>query len=89
MKIAPKLDLLKEECKELRFVFPLTWCYGVYNTCEYSEFNEFLANLSDVKSDHELKVISSLYEKNEERYKKLIEIKTKKDEKKKKETTEK
>lgn len=89
VKIAPKLDLLKEECKELRFVFPLTWCYGVYNTCEYSEFNEFLANLSEVKSDHELKVISSLYEKNEERYKKLIEIKAKKDEsKKKKETTE-
>lgn len=91
VKVAPKLDLLKEnDCKELRLVFPLTWCYGVYNTCEFSEFNDFLTNLSEVKSDHELKVISSLYEKNEERYKKLIEIKTKKDEsKKKKETTEK
>lgn len=78
VRIAPKLDLLKEkDCKELKLVFPLTWCFGVYNTCEYSEFNDFLLTLSDVKTDQELKVISSLFEKNEDRYKKLIELKKK------------
>lgn len=87
VRIAPKLDLLKEkECKELRLVFPLTWCFGVYNTCEYSEFNDFLSNLSEIKSDHDLKVISSLFEKNEDRFKKLLEVKKKEEKKSKKET---
>lgn len=80
VKIASKLDLLKEkDCRELKLVFPLTWCFGVYNTCEYSEFNDFLMTLSNIKSDHELKEISSLFEKNEDRFKKLIERKEKKE----------
>lgn len=90
IRLASKLNDLQtdEKTKEFDVVFPLTWVYGVYRTCEYSEFNDFLMNLSEVKTDHDLKVIASLYEKNEDRFKSLIEEK-KKDKKAKKETSNK
>lgn len=79
IKLATKLSYLSanENCSYISLVFPLTFAYGVYNKCEYAEFNEFLNNLSNVKSDHDLNIIKSLYQNDEERYKSLIEDKLK------------
>lgn len=79
IKLSSKLNSLANniDCISLSLVFPLTFAYGVYNTCEYSEFNEFLNNLSDIKSDHDLHIIKSLYQSDEDRYKILIEDKIK------------
>ena len=41
----------------------------MYNTCE---FNDYLLSLSEIKSDSRLKQISSLYEKDETRFEKLL-----------------
>lgn len=43
----------KSEIKE--FYFPLTWCWGTYNTTEFSYIDDFLSDLSN-KSDIDLKV---------------------------------
>lgn len=43
----------KTDIKE--FYFPLTWCWGVYNTTEFSYIDDFLNNVSN-KTDLDLKV---------------------------------
>ncbi len=53
----------------------------MYNTCEFSKFNDYLL-LSEIKSDSRLKQISSLYEKDETRFEKLLQEKIKEDKKK-------
>ena len=53
----------------------------MYNTCEFSEFNDYLLSLSEIKSDSQLKQISSLYEKDETRFEKLLQEKIKEDKK--------
>lgn len=55
----------------------------MYNTYEFSEFNDYLLSLSEIKSDSQLKQISSLYEKDETRFEKLLQEKIKEDKKKK------
>lgn len=55
----------------------------MYNTCEFSEFNDYLLSLSEIKSDSQLKQISSLYEKDETKFEKLLQEKIKEDKKKK------
>ena len=83
VRVANKLDYLNDEdkSKQLKLTFPLTWCFGVYNTCEFSEFNDYLLSLSEIKSDSQLKQISSLYEKDETRFEKLLQEKIKEDKK--------
>lgn len=58
--------------EELTLIFPLSWCYGNYRKCEYSDFYDFLMNESEIHSDQDLKEISSLYESNEDRFKAMI-----------------
>ena len=53
----------------------------MYNTYEFSEFNDYLLSLSEIKSDSQLKQISSLYEKDETRFEKLLQEKIKEDKK--------
>ena len=53
----------------------------MYNTCEFSKFNDYLLSLSEIKSDSQLKQISSLYEKDETRFEKLLQEKIKEDKK--------
>ena len=79
-------DLTPDKAEQFEWTFPLTWTFGVYRKCEYSDFYEFLNNLSDIKTDHQLKVISSLYESSDEKYQSMIKQKTK-DKKTSKETT--
>lgn len=77
-------DLNSEKATSYEWTFPLTWTFGVYRKCEYADFYEFLNQMSDVKSEHQLKVISSLYESSEDKYQSMIkqkEKKTKKDNK--------
>ena len=53
----------------------------MYNTCEFSEFNDCLLSLFEIKSDSRLKKISSLHEKDETRFEKLLQEKIKEDKK--------
>lgn len=62
-----------ERYKELSLVFPLSWCWGVYRTCEYSDFYEYLQKQQEQPlTDKDLVEVSSLWESNEDTYKKLI-----------------
>lgn len=74
-----QLDTTKDSYsnhKSYELYFPLTWVFGVYNSTEFSEFDEFLNKLSN-KTDFDYEVIKSFYDdsKNDERFKKLIEVK--------------
>ena len=78
--IASKLDDLKDHSEnarneELILTFPLTWCYGVYRTCEYSDFYDYLSKESDIKSPDQLKQITSLYSDNESKFKYILATK--------------
>ena len=78
--IASKLDDLKDHSEnarneELTLTFPLTWCYGVYRTCEYSDFYDYLSKESDIKSPDQLKQITSLYSDNESKFKYILATK--------------
>ena len=74
LRIANKLEDLKEPERyiEKDFVFPITWVFGVYRTCEYSDFYDLLMEKSEVKSDHALKVIESLFGSEREKYEAMI-----------------
>lgn len=77
-------DLTPDKATSYEWTFPLTWTFGVYRKCEYSDFYDFLNQMSDIKSDHQLKVISSLYESSEDKYEAMIKNK----ESKKKKSTD-
>ena len=78
IKVAKSLgDLQSDKAEEYDWYFPITWVFGVYRKCEYSDFYEFLSNLSGIKTDHELKVITSLYEKSTDKFEELLDLEEK------------
>lgn len=90
LRIANKLEDLKDEncSSEKDFVFPITWVFGVYRTCEYSDFYDLLMEKSEVKSDHALKVIESLFGSEREKYESMLASDKKKKTKKAKKEDE-
>lgn len=78
--IASKLDDLKDHSEnarneELTLTFPITWCYGVYRTCEYADFYDYLVKESAIKSPEQLKQVTSLYSNNESKFKYILTTK--------------
>lgn len=55
----------KSKLTEIIFTFPITWGYGVYNTCELNDVDKRLMEISG-KSDIDLEEVKSLYEKIED-----------------------
>ncbi len=59
-------DLEKYDQSDLsivKFVFPLTWCYGTYRTCQHSDLDDVLNKISK-KTDDDLVIINDFYETN-------------------------
>lgn len=80
IKVAKSLSsLTSDNASVYDWYFPITWVFGVYRKCEYSDFYEFLSNLSNIKSDHELKIITSLYEKTTDKFEELIDLEKEKE----------
>lgn len=71
------------QANQYELFFPISWVFGVYLTTEFSEFDDFLNNISN-KSEFDLKTIESFYQEQQEsaeKYSKLIEIRLTKAEK--------
>ena len=86
IRIASSLAELEntEQAREVLIVYPLSWCFGVYRTCEYSDLYDYILSLQQTKkTDHDLIEITSLYESNEEHYKELLKSKDQEVEEKK------
>ncbi len=99
VKDLERIDKSNLKVKEL--VIPMTWCFGTYLKCQFSELDDYL-NENSGKSDGDLKVIDNFFSKSdpktfeeilenreEEKKKKEAEKKRKKEEAKKKEAEDK
>lgn len=54
----------KSSLKEQELYIPMTWCFGTYLKCQFNEFDKYLNNISK-KSDGDLKIIDSFFEKED------------------------
>lgn len=69
-------NMVIENLPAKELYFPLSWVFGVYLKTEYSEFDEFLEELSN-KDEYSYKVIESFYEDSQnkiEDFNKIIEV---------------
>lgn len=78
------VDKCDGSAEEFDLYFPLTWCFGVYDTTEFKFIDEFLASVSN-KSDIDLRIAkASLSELEKKDKAKLILAKTEKEDDKEK-----
>lgn len=75
VRISSKLEDLRDpnNYKEINVVYPLSWCWGVYRTCEYSDFYEFIQkDNKNILTDASLNEIHDLYTSNDDKFNDLL-----------------